>query len=143
MKKKADTPSKKESNKNKKAVNATAPKKEMKEETDPSEEQEVPSSKKKRNKNKKSDDKETPKKEESEKKDKKNSDSSFISSKKFTKAKSGYAFRMGPKGIGYYVDTPPKVDKMKLEALIRSNRSSSSSSGKKKKKNSGGRRRSR
>ena len=65
--------------------------------------------------------------------------SSFIASKKFTGSKDGYVFRMGPKGVGYYADVKPVVDKAALAALARMGQSrrrkSSGSSG----KQSGGR----
>jgi len=59
---------------------------------------------------------------ESSKKTKKEASKSkeeFIPSKKFTGSKKGYAFYKGRKGLGYYVDRPPKVDKMAMAALAR------------------------
>lgn len=44
---------------------------------------------------------------------------SFIASKKFVGSKKGYAFYKGKKGLGYYIDNPPKVDKMAMAALAR------------------------
>ena len=43
----------------------------------------------------------------------------FIPSKKFVGSKKGYVFHKGRKGVGYYVDNPPKVDKMAMAALAR------------------------
>ena len=43
----------------------------------------------------------------------------FIPSKKFVGSKKGYAFHKGRKGVGYYVDNPPKVDEMAMAALAR------------------------
>ena len=43
----------------------------------------------------------------------------FIPSKKFTGSKKGYVFYKGRKGVGYYIDNPPKVDKMAMAALAR------------------------
>ena len=64
---------------------------------------------------------------------------SFISSEKFTGSKDGYIFRKGPKGVGYYADVKPAVDKAALAALARMGRNgrrkSSGSTG----KQSGGR----
>ena len=34
--------------------------------------------------------------------------SGFLAAKKFDGAKKGMVFRKGPKGLGYYIDTPPK-----------------------------------
>ena len=67
---------------------------------------------------------------------------SFIPSKKFTGSKSGYVFKSGSKGIGYYVDAKPKVDPQVLEALLRSFPSSrgGAGSGRKAKKTGRGRR---
>ena len=44
----------------------------------------------------------------------------FVSSKKFKGSKKGYVFKKGSKGVGYYVDVKPVVDKMALAALQRS-----------------------
>ena len=60
----------------------------------------------------------------------------FIAAKKFVQSKKGYVFKMGSKGLGYYLDVKPVVDKMKLEALIRMS-SSSGGSGNKAKMRSG------
>lgn len=46
----------------------------------------------------------------------------FIVSKKFTGSKDGYVFRKGPKGVGYYADVKPVVDKAALAALARMGR---------------------
>jgi ribosome biogenesis protein UTP30 len=43
----------------------------------------------------------------------------FIASKKFKGSKKGYVFHRGKRGIGYYVDIKPVVDKMAMEALKR------------------------
>ena len=43
----------------------------------------------------------------------------FVSAKKFKGAKKGYIFQMGTKGLGYYIDNAPKVDKMALQAIQR------------------------
>mmetsp|Transcript_3562 Transcript_3562/g.8508 ORF Transcript_3562/g.8508 Transcript_3562/m.8508 type:complete len:463 (+) Transcript_3562:90-1478(+) len=43
----------------------------------------------------------------------------FVSAKKFKGAKKGYIFQMGTKGLGYYIDNVPKVDKMALQAIQR------------------------
>lgn len=50
---------------------------------------------------------------------KKKTKEEFVSSKKFKGAKKGYVFRMGKQGLGYYVDTPPKVNKAALKAVER------------------------
>lgn len=50
-----------------------------------------------------------------EKKEKKD----FVASKKFKGAKKGYIFQMGSKGLGYYMDKKPVVDKMALRAILR------------------------
>lgn len=64
--------------------------------------------------------KKKPKKEEpvaavEEKKEKKD----FVAAKKFKGAKKGYIFQMGSKGLGYYMDKKPVVDKMALQAILR------------------------
>ncbi len=66
----------------------------------------------------------------------------FIPSKKFAGSKSGYVFKSGNKGVGYYVDVKPKVDPMVIEALLRSSTQSRSAggSGRKAKKSGRGRR---
>lgn len=66
----------------------------------------------------------------------------FIASKKFVGSKSGYVFKSGNKGLGYYVDVKPKVDPMVIEALLRSSTQNRSSggSGRKAKKSGRGRR---
>ncbi len=43
----------------------------------------------------------------------------FVAAKKFKGAKKGYIFQMGSKGLGYYVDKKPVVDKMALQAIQR------------------------
>lgn len=50
-----------------------------------------------------------------EKKEKKD----FVAAKKFKGAKKGYIFQMGSKGLGYYMDKKPVVDKMALQAILR------------------------
>jgi len=51
----------------------------------------------------------------------KNADNAeFVASKKFKGSKEGYVFRKGDQGVGYYLDKKPVVDKMVLQALIRS-----------------------
>ena len=44
----------------------------------------------------------------------------FIASKKFKGSKKGYFFQNGKKGLGYYMDVKPVVDRMAMEALMRS-----------------------
>lgn len=44
---------------------------------------------------------------------------SFIVAKKFTGSKKGYVFKNGDKGVGYYVDVKPVVDKAAMEAIAR------------------------
>jgi len=46
-------------------------------------------------------------------------DENFMPSKKFTGSKKGFIFQLGRKGLGYYRDNPPVVDKMALAALAR------------------------
>lgn len=43
----------------------------------------------------------------------------FVAAKKFDGSKKGYAFQMGPKGLGYYIDKVPVVDKMAVAAILR------------------------
>ena len=50
----------------------------------------------------------------------------FIASKKFSKSKKGYVFRKGDKGVGYYVDVKPVVDRMAMEAFKRTGNNSQS-----------------
>lgn len=66
--------------------------------------------------------KKKPKKEHEEKEsiEEKKEKKDFVAAKKFKGSKKGYCFRMGPKGIGYYIDIIPVVDKMALAALARS-----------------------
>lgn len=87
---------------------------------------ETPKSDKKSSKTKKSD-------EEGEKKQ-------FIAAKKFKGSKKGYIFKMGRQGLGYYVDVVPVVDRMAMEALLRSSKSNSRRGGQKKNKYKGTRR---
>ena len=44
----------------------------------------------------------------------------FIASKKYSGSKSGYVFKMGSKGVGYYVDLKPKVNPVLIETMLRS-----------------------
>lgn len=44
----------------------------------------------------------------------------FIAAKKFKGSKSGMVFKAGDKGLGYYVDVKPLVDKKAVDALLRS-----------------------
>ena len=44
----------------------------------------------------------------------------FKAASKFKGSKKGYVFKMGKKGLGYYVDVKPTVDKMAMDALRRS-----------------------
>jgi ribosome biogenesis protein UTP30 len=46
-------------------------------------------------------------------------DEPYVSAKKFKGSKKGYVFKMGTKGLGYYVDIKPKIDPMAMEALMR------------------------
>lgn len=42
----------------------------------------------------------------------------FVAAKKFQGARAGYVFKLGPQGVGYYVDTPPrKLSKANLQQL--------------------------
>jgi ribosome biogenesis protein UTP30 len=43
----------------------------------------------------------------------------FEKSNKFKGAKSGYVFKAGPKGTGYYIDEPPVVNKAAMAAILR------------------------
>ena len=65
-------------------------------------------------------------------KDVSNTAKNFILSKKFKGAKTGFVFKAGPKGNGYYKDEPPLVDKAAMAALqrasARGSRSAKSSS---------------
>jgi ribosome biogenesis protein UTP30 len=54
----------------------------------------------------------------------------FIASRKYIGSKRSYVFRKGSKGVGYYVDVPPVVDKMAMEALRRLADSQGKGSGK-------------
>ena len=71
----------------------------------------------------------TPKKDEASK--------SFISAKKHTGSKSGFVFKLGTKGLGYYVDVKPVVDPMVLAALRRSGQQNGGGSGRKQQKGKG------
>lgn len=59
----------------------------------------------------------TLKKDDSKKKKKTND--AFITSKKFKGSKKGYVFKNGQQGVGYYIDAPPVVDKMAMDAIAR------------------------
>jgi ribosome biogenesis protein UTP30 len=43
----------------------------------------------------------------------------FLAAKRFDGSKEGYVFKNGPKGLGYYCDVKPVVNKAALEALAR------------------------
>lgn len=58
----------------------------------------------------------------------------FIPKKRFTGSREGYVFRMGVKGLGYYVDVQPVVDPMLLEAVSRMSKRPNSVQKKRKKK---------
>lgn len=60
----------------------------------------------------------------------------FVASKKFKGAKKGYIFKKGSNGVGYYLDVKPVVDKVVINAMIRS--SSQSNKGNKRRKSGGG-----
>jgi len=66
----------------------------------------------------------------------------FIASRKFKGAKSGYVFKKGEKGVGYYIDVKPIPS---FDMVVRSNRSGgkfrSKSPGSKRRKSVGGRKR--
>ena len=79
------------------------------------EELEGAKSERKKNKKKKTDDDA----ESSQKATKAAVNQTFIASKKFVGSKEGYVFYKGKKGLGYYIDHPPKVDKMAMAALAR------------------------
>jgi len=80
-------------------------------------------SKRKRNE---SNEKTTDLKAKSEKKVRKDTEDKqeFIVAAKFKGSKTGYVFRKGPQGVGYYVDIKPVVDKIAMQALIRMGKSS-------------------
>jgi ribosome biogenesis protein UTP30 len=44
---------------------------------------------------------------------------SFVASQKYRGSKRGMVFKMGPKGLGYYLDARSPVDTMALEAILR------------------------
>jgi ribosome biogenesis protein UTP30 len=76
----------------------------------------------------------TTKKELNEKRD-------FMPSPSFKGSKSGYVFRKGPKGLGYYVDIKPIPDKAALAALARmSQKTTTPNKRRSTKKGKGGRR---
>lgn len=52
----------------------------------------------------------------------------FMASKKFKGAKKGFVFQMGKKGIGYYLDTVPIVDKSLISSLSKKGRGGRSKS---------------
>ena len=67
----------------------------------------------------------------------------FISSKKFKGSKKGFVFKMGERGLGYYLDKKPQPDKMALQALARMNKGGGArrqSAGKSRKSGRNGRR---
>jgi hypothetical protein len=43
----------------------------------------------------------------------------FLPAKKYEGSKSGYVFKRGAQGVGYYLDVKPVVDKMAMEAIVR------------------------
>lgn len=95
-----------------------------------SDENKVESSKKKAKKEKpetpKSSKKEKPETPKSSKKEKSKEATTpkesedFIAARKFKGSKKGFVFKKDKKGLGYYVDTPPEVDEMMMDALRRS-----------------------
>ena len=64
----------------------------------------------------------------------------FIAAKKFKGSKKGYVFKKGQQGLGYYVDVKPKVDQMKLDAILRSATDGKRRGGQKRNKFKGNRR---
>jgi hypothetical protein len=64
----------------------------------------------------------------------------FVAMKKFKSSKKGYVFRMGAQGLGYYIDIKPVVDKMKMEALMRSSQQGKRGNSSKNSRRKGGRR---
>lgn len=108
-----------------KAAEATTPsKKKKKTNSDSVEEKEVvkatpKSSKKKKSKEKEDVAAETPKSSKKKKSDEEGSSKTFISSKKYKGSKKSFVFKMGSRGVGYYVDIKPVPDKMALAAIAR------------------------
>jgi ribosome biogenesis protein UTP30 len=47
----------------------------------------------------------------------------FLPATKYTESKKDYVYKKGPKGLGYYVDTKPVVNKQAMDALRRSSQS--------------------
>ena len=43
----------------------------------------------------------------------------YMASKKFKGSKKGYVYKMGPRGVGYYRDVKPVVDKAAMDAIRR------------------------
>lgn len=70
-----------------------------------------------------------------------NEGSSFLAAKKFTGSKKGYVFKKGDKGVGYYVDVEPVVDKMAMEAIAKMQSRPSKQGGSRKSAGGGGKRR--
>jgi ribosome biogenesis protein UTP30 len=70
----------------------------------------------------------------------KNETKEFVAMKKFKSSKKGYVFRMGAQGLGYYIDIKPVVDKMKMEALMRSSQQGKRGNYSKNSRRKGGRR---
>jgi ribosome biogenesis protein UTP30 len=64
----------------------------------------------------------------------------FVAMKKFKSSKKGSVFRMGAQGLGYYIDIKPVVDKMKMEALMRSSQQGKRGNSSKNSRRKGGRR---
>mmetsp|Transcript_37157 Transcript_37157/g.90107 ORF Transcript_37157/g.90107 Transcript_37157/m.90107 type:complete len:501 (-) Transcript_37157:1523-3025(-) len=52
----------------------------------------------------------------------------FVASKKFKGSKKGYVFRMGPSGLGYYIDVKPVVNPMAIEAIMKMSKGRSAGS---------------
>jgi ribosome biogenesis protein UTP30 len=52
----------------------------------------------------------------------------FVPATKYTESKKGYVFKKGSKGLGYYMDTKPVVNKQAMDALRRSIKSPRGSS---------------
>jgi ribosome biogenesis protein UTP30 len=68
----------------------------------------------------------------------KKSKESFVASKKFKGSKKGYMFQQGSKGIGYYLDSKPVVDRMAMEAFARMASQNKKSPGGGRRKSGGG-----
>ena len=53
----------------------------------------------------------------------------FIQAKKYQGSRSGYVFRMGKSGLGYYKDVKPVVDRLAMEAIKRMGKGSGKKGG--------------